>query len=216
MGGAEDSAARAQLLLREVQQPRVNGVARWDAVWRVPSRSTLLIAMLAVPAISNAQVSVRDDIGAPVPFAILEAPDGRRAIAGADGVAPTMARWRPKGRARRIGYRPAKDDDGDGVIVLSRTPVVLASQEVRALTACSAERVAMRAPGSELDAIRSILLEGHDRRVIAGAGGAQVLYRAATTLVTEDGRRFDGGEDRCLHSCSLRAWSLCLAAPSNG
>ena len=31
--------------------------------------------------------------------------------------------------------------------------------------------------------------------MIAGAGGAQVLYRRATTLVTEDGRRFDGGED---------------------
>ena len=135
--------------------------------------AALLVALLATPATSKAQVAVRDSLGAPVPFAILEAPDGRRAIAGANGIAPALSPASGPWSARRIGFRPAKDDDGDGVIVMSRLPVMLAPKEVRERTACTAQGVAARAPGAELDAI---LLEGHDRLVIVGAGDFQMLF----------------------------------------
>ena len=157
--------------------------------------AALLLALLAAPATSKAQVAVSDSLGAPVPFWILEAPDGRRAIAGANGVAPALSPASGPWSARRIGFRPAKDDDGDGVIVMSRLPVMLAPQEVRERTACTAQGVAARAPGAELDAIRAILLEGHDRLEIVGAGDFQTSFRVTETLVTENGRQLVGLED---------------------
>jgi len=58
--------------------------------------------------------------------------------------------------ARRIGYRPGSDTDGDRRIVLARFPILLALREVREAAACTRARAALAAPGETLATIRAM------------------------------------------------------------
>ena len=154
-----------------------------------------LAACLALPSLGGAQITVLDGLGAPVPYAILESAAGRRIIAGPDGVAPSASAAEGPWAARRIGYRPGSDTDGDGRIVLARFPILLAPREVREAADCTRARAALAAPGETLATIRAILTEWHDRRAIAGSNGQAFTYRVARSLIAEDGREFDAGVD---------------------
>ncbi|MDX2182547.1 MAG: hypothetical protein SFW08_01055 [Gemmatimonadaceae bacterium] len=140
-----------------------------------------------------AQVQVRDSLGAPVPFAILESASGKRLVAGADGLARAAALADGPWSARRIGYRPGADDDRDGLIVLGRSPLALPTQYVAASGSCTRDLVAARSPEPVLDAVRAVLLEGSLRREIAGARVSRLGYRTTTRLITEQGDSLDGG-----------------------
>lgn len=115
-----------------------------------------LAACLALPSLGGAQITVLDSLGAPVPYAILESAAGRRIIAGPDGVAPSASAAEGPWAARRIGYRPGSDTDGDGRIVLARFPILLALREVREAAACTRARAALAAPGETLATIRAM------------------------------------------------------------
>lgn len=159
---------------------------RWCPEWAA-------LALVALGGPLGAQVHVRDSLGAPVPFAILEAASGKRVVAGADGLARSAVLADGPWSARRIGYRPGTDADGDGVIVLGRAPVALPTAYVAAAGVCTAEQVAARSPAEVLQPVREILLEGDLRRVIAGDKVRRVGYRATTQLVTEQGETLEGG-----------------------
>lgn len=148
--------------------------------------------LMALASSLRAQVHVRDSLGAPVPFAILEAPDGRRAVAGPDGSAPTLRVGDGPWSARRIGYRPARDDDGDGVIVMGRMPLALPARVVAAAPTCRADGVAARADAAVLDAIRTIFGELVDRRQLAVS---HIPFEVSTRFFDADGNAMEGTTD---------------------
>lgn len=162
---------------------------------RAIASAAALAACLALSSRGGAQVTVRDSLGAPVPYAILESPAGRRVIAGPDGIAQAVSAAEGPWAARRIGYRAGIDTDGDGRIVLARIPIPLAPREVRVAAACTRETVALAAPGENLVAIRAMLTEWHDRRSIAIGNGQAFTYRVVLSLIAEDGREYEGGVD---------------------
>lgn len=170
-----------------------------SAVAFKPLCQVMLLAACCASA-AAAQVEVRDSLGAPVPFAILESAAGKRLIAGADGVARAALLADGPWAARRIGYWPGRDDDGDGRIVLGRSPLALPTQYVSAAGSCKPERVAARSPEDVLEAVRAVLAEGSIRREIAGARVSRVGYRTTTQLVTEQGDTLLGGTEVETHS----------------
>lgn len=153
-----------------------------------------LLVSACAPALA-AQVQVRDSLGAPVPFAILEAPSGKRVVADADGLARGAVVADGPWSARRIGYRPGTDDDGDGRIVLGRAPLALPVRYVAAEGPCTAERVAARGADEVLSSVRMVFSELQARREIAVARVSRVGFRSTTRLITERGDTLDAGTE---------------------
>ncbi|MCU0619268.1 MAG: hypothetical protein MUF40_05110 [Gemmatimonadaceae bacterium] len=153
------------------------------------------VSFVALATTAQGQLVVRDSSGAPVPHAIVEGADGRRLITDGAGAAPGARRSDGPWTARRIGYRPGTDDDGDGVIVLARAALQLPTRYVVGEGMCTVDAVASRSPAPTLDAVRSVFLESAARRAIVATTTTRVGYRVETVLISERGDTLDGGTE---------------------
>jgi hypothetical protein len=66
---------------------------------------------------------------------------------------------------------------------------------VASFTTCTAEQVAARGPAELVDAVRALVTELHERRVLHAETRPSVPFRFVTELVAEDGQVLQGEDD---------------------
>jgi len=129
-----------------------------------------MLAMLAVPASVTAQVAVGESLGALVSFAILEAPDGRRAIAGAGGI-----RMRSRVATTLVTEDGRGFSGGEETVPAFVQPARVVSVPGRAVERVKSEWILRRPP--YVDIVSAPFLEAHCLWIENGDSNETVVIR---------------------------------------